>query len=224
MTPSLKRNDIQQLAAEYNLSFDKDWKVVDHFEKIIADFFGAPYAVAVDCCTHALELCLRLYPPTVILDIPRQTYMSVPMMLDKIGVSYRLAENPWDGQYDVVPGKIVDAATLWKRNSYRPGTLMCISFQFRKYLAIGRGGMVLLDNASDYHRLQKMSRDGRNREIDQYSDNITELGYHYYMTPEDAARGIILFNKLADLQEYKWAYKDYRDLIELDYFKDKEKS
>ena len=30
------------------------------FEKEIADFFGAPYAVAVDCCTHGLELCLRL--------------------------------------------------------------------------------------------------------------------------------------------------------------------
>ena len=28
-------------------------------EKKIAKFFGAPYAVAVDCCTHGVELCLR---------------------------------------------------------------------------------------------------------------------------------------------------------------------
>ena len=29
-------------------------------EKNLAAFTGAPYAVATDCCTHALELCLRL--------------------------------------------------------------------------------------------------------------------------------------------------------------------
>ena len=36
------------------MSFDK----VIQFEKEIANFFGSPYAVAVDCCTHAIELCL----------------------------------------------------------------------------------------------------------------------------------------------------------------------
>ena len=35
------------------------FKVITDFEKQIALFFGAPYAVAVDCCTHAIELCLR---------------------------------------------------------------------------------------------------------------------------------------------------------------------
>ena len=33
-------------------------KVVESFEKDIADFYGSPYAVATDCCTHAIELCL----------------------------------------------------------------------------------------------------------------------------------------------------------------------
>ena len=35
------------------------FKKVQEFENAIAKFFGAPYAVAVDCCTHGLELCLR---------------------------------------------------------------------------------------------------------------------------------------------------------------------
>ena len=38
------------------MSFEK----VRIFENKIADFFGAPYAVAVDSCTHGIELCLRL--------------------------------------------------------------------------------------------------------------------------------------------------------------------
>ena len=29
-------------------------------EEQISNFFGSPYAVAVDCCTHGIELCLRL--------------------------------------------------------------------------------------------------------------------------------------------------------------------
>ena len=36
-----------------------DFKVVEVFEKQIAAFFNAPYAIAVDGCTHAIELCLR---------------------------------------------------------------------------------------------------------------------------------------------------------------------
>ena len=32
---------------------------IDEFEDKIAHFFGSPYAVAVDSCTHAIELCLR---------------------------------------------------------------------------------------------------------------------------------------------------------------------
>ena len=39
------------------MSFD----TVEQFERTIADFYGAPYAVAVDCCTHGIELCLRYH-------------------------------------------------------------------------------------------------------------------------------------------------------------------
>ena len=33
-----------------------DFSVVSEFEKRIAQFFGAPFAVAVDSCTHGIEL------------------------------------------------------------------------------------------------------------------------------------------------------------------------
>ncbi len=35
------------------------FNTVKKFEKEIAKFFGATYAVAVDSCTHGIELCLR---------------------------------------------------------------------------------------------------------------------------------------------------------------------
>ena len=37
-----------------------NFETVQEFEKQIAKFYGAPYAVATDCCTHAVELCLRI--------------------------------------------------------------------------------------------------------------------------------------------------------------------
>ena len=33
---------------------------INKLEKQLAEFTGAPYVVATDCCTHAIELCLRL--------------------------------------------------------------------------------------------------------------------------------------------------------------------
>ena len=32
------------------------FKIIEKFENEIANFYGAPYAVAVDCCTHAIAL------------------------------------------------------------------------------------------------------------------------------------------------------------------------
>ena len=37
------------------MSFD----IITKFENIIAKFFGSKYAIAVDSCTHGLELALR---------------------------------------------------------------------------------------------------------------------------------------------------------------------
>ena len=214
------RSDIVQLK-KYGLEFEKPWQVVDYFEKQVASFFGAPYAVATDCCTHALELCLRLLKHNHLITLPEHTYMSVPMMLDKLNITYNFKDIKWQEFYEVIPGKLIDAATLWRQGVYQPGTFTCISFQFKKHLPIGRGGMILLDNYNDYQRLQRMTRDGRDPTMLQAHDDVTEIGYHYYMTPEDAARGIELYTNLHDQSYTPWGWQDYRNLLELSYFKGK---
>ena len=35
------------------------FQIVADFENAISKFYGSPYAVAVDSCTHSIELCLR---------------------------------------------------------------------------------------------------------------------------------------------------------------------
>jgi dTDP-4-amino-4,6-dideoxygalactose transaminase len=43
-----------------------NWNTVEKFESKIAEFYGAKYAVSTDCCTHAIELCLRLVGPGIV--------------------------------------------------------------------------------------------------------------------------------------------------------------
>ena len=59
------------------------FEVVDKFEKAVAEFFGAPYAVSTDCCTHAVELCLR-YKNIKNIQVPKHTYLSIPMTDGKL--------------------------------------------------------------------------------------------------------------------------------------------
>jgi dTDP-4-amino-4,6-dideoxygalactose transaminase len=217
---NLSRAELQQII-DKGYRFDHTWQVVDQFEKKLADFFGAPYAVVTDCCTHALELCFRLIDHRdQTVDVPVHTYMSVPMMLQTIGQSWRFVQNKWTDWYRFDPLPIIDAALMWRRNSYQPGTLTCVSFQNKKHIAIGRGGVILTDSKDNYDRLQRLCRDGRDPTLLQNEDNVQEIGYHYYMTPEDAARGILLFDQLRDVPSRIWNWQDYRILTSHQVFND----
>ena len=107
------------------------FQVIAEFEKEIASFFGA-YGVAVDCCTHALELCLR-YTDAEHISVPANTYISVPFLAKKLNIDMSWREEEWVDYYSLTE-KVIDAAVLWKENSYVPGKFMCISFQFTNIL------------------------------------------------------------------------------------------
>lgn len=220
--PELLRPEISALI-DKGYTFQQPWEVVDQFERKIANFFGAPYGVAVDSCTHALELSIRLLnQPSTKINVPVHTYMSVPMMLEKIQQPWQFQTTKWTGSYILDPLPIVDAAFLWAPNSYIPGTMTCISFQFKKHLPIGRGGIILTDDYEYYQRLQRMCRDGRDRALLQTEDDVTEIGYHYYMTPEDAARGILLFDQLSNTSSTVKSWQNYKKLTDYGVFASKE--
>lgn len=197
------------------------FEIVKTFEDKIAEHFGSKYAVAVDCCTHGLELCLR-YTNADKIVVPKQTYLSVPMLADKLNIDREFIHDEWDDYY-YITDNIIDAAVLWEENSYVPGTLMVLSFQFKKHLSLGRGGAILTDNLDAWYKLKEMSYDGREPESDQpwANQDITTIGYHYYMTPETAYSGVQKLSNV-DFQSKevkKWSYKDYPVLTEFNIFK-----
>lgn len=190
---------------------------VAEFEKLIANFYNAPYAVAVDCCTHAIELCLRLTKPSQVT-CPTHTYLSVPMTFEKLGLNWEFVDNDWDDYYYIGHTDIIDAAVYWKKNGYIPNTKMCLSFQFKKHLNLGRGGMILLDNEEQAVLLRKMRYDGRQDNIPWAEQDIDTIGYHYYMTPETAQTGIYRFAVAEVNEPKKWSYLNYPDLSKMKVF------
>jgi hypothetical protein len=197
-----------------------DLNTVTEFETKIAEFFNAPYAVAVDSCTHGIELCLR-YTKETKISVPKRTYLSVPFLAEKLNIERIWRDEEWEDYYTVNHGdkKIIDAAVLWKKNSYIPKTFMCVSFQYQKHLSLGRGGIILTDNKQAAIELKKMTYDGRLPGIPWRDQNISSIGYHYYMTPETAKMGLDKLPKAILDSPRQWVVTDWPDLTEMNIFK-----
>jgi dTDP-4-amino-4,6-dideoxygalactose transaminase len=190
------------------------------FEEEIADYTGSPYAISVDSCTNALFLCCK-YLKVKKVEIPSKTYLSVPQSIINSGgeVVFNPSLNDWKGIYQLSPYPIYDAAKRFTSEMYIPGSLMCISFHIKKHLKIGKGGMILTDSKEAVEWLKMARYEGRSEKL-YHDDNITEMGWNMYMTPQEAAHGLAL------MQNMSWENPDldenngYRDLREFKLFKD----
>ena len=193
-----------------------NFKVIEEFENTIANWFGAPHAIAVDSCTHGIELSLRLLNSKEI-DVPTRTYISIPFLAEKLNIKRKWNSSLWKDYY-YLTSNIIDAAVLWKKNSYIPNTFMSLSFQFQKHLSLGRGGMILTDNKEALVELKKMSYDGRVADIPWREQNIDTMGYHYYMTPETAQLGLDKLENAIKNPPRQWTIQDWPNLSKMKIF------
>ena len=194
-----------------------NFEIVNEFENNIKNFFGAPYAVSVDSCTHGIELCLRLLDSKKII-VPKRTYISIPFLAHKLNIDLIWSSKVWEDYYFLTP-EIADAAVLWEKDSYLEGKFMCISFQYQKHLSLGRGGIILCPDRESHDALKRMSYDGRMSGIAWRDQNIETIGYHYYMTPETANKGLLKWDEAVKTQPKQWVVSDWPDLTQMDIFK-----
>ncbi len=174
------------------------WDIVDLFEKKIAEYSGSKYAVSVDNCTNALFLCLKYLNYTDEVLIPSRTYVSVPCTIIHAGAKVKFEDIEWSGAYQLKPTPIYDGAVRFKRGMYKSGTYHCLSFHIRKHVPIGKGGMILTDSKEAYEWFKVARYEGRHHEIPYKNDKIDMIGWNMYLTPEQAAKGLELFEKLGD--------------------------
>jgi len=193
------------------------FQAVTEFENKIAEFFGAPYAIAVDSCTHGVELALR-YTQVDHITVPKHTYLSIPFLANKLWIDLFWKDENWTDYY-YLTDQVIDAAVLWKPNSYIPRTFMGVSFQYQKHLSLGRGGIILTDDKEAAVQLKKMSYDGRIPNVPWREQNIDTIGYHYYMTPEVAQNGLNKLSEAINTPPRQWVVSDWPDLTQISIFK-----
>jgi len=185
------------------------------FETALAEFTGAPRAIMTDCCTHAIELCMR-YDRVEFCTFTPYTYLSIPMLMHKLGIKYAYeVGNPvqWVGEYRFRKTRIWDSARRLERDMYRHGQIQCVSFGHDKPLPIGRGGAILLDDEEAYQAILRMRYDGRDLTVKPWTAQQQFcVGYHYRPTVEEAERGSKLLKRYKGSPPLEVVYPDCRQI------------
>jgi len=201
--------------------WDDPRDIVDLFEDKLARFTGAKYCVLTDSATSGLFLSLMYRNQKSEITIPVQTYASVAMQVLFSGSKLKFKEEKWSGLYELDGAGVLDSAARFGPDIYENSDyLQVLSFQIKKRLPIGKGGAILTSSKSAFEWLKLASYDGRDLNT-KYTDSshIRQFGWHCYMTPEDAARGIILMDNLKSDYEDTMNWTHYPPLTDYEFFK-----
>ena len=195
------------------------FEIVAWFEEAIAEYTGAPYAISTTSCTEAIFLCCKyLGVEEQKITIPKRTYLSVPQSILQAGANLEFEDLDWEGIYQLKPLPIYDSAKRLTSGMYKKGSYMCLSFHHKKHLKIGKGGMILTDDKEAVERIKRLRYEGRSIGIPYHEDLIKEGGWNMYITPEQAARGLVLLSDFPKNTQDQIEDPPYRDLTTFEIF------
>ena len=189
------------------------YQITADFERELCVYTGAPFAVAVNSCTAALQIsvmwCSDMY--AVRIEIPKRTYVSVPNAIVNAGCKVVWRDEVWHGCYKLKPLQVWDCARRFTSGMYIHGQYQCVSFSTTKILGLEQGGAILHDNPDFDKWARQMRFDGRNEGVDQREDTFDMVGLHCIMLPSTAATLLLKLYHLPKHNDDMWDYP-YPDL------------
>ena len=191
------------------------YQVTKDFERELCNYTCAPYAVAVNSCTAALQLCVEWFGTGYdkilnigSIEIPKHTYCSVPMAIRNAGCGVSWRDEDWHGAYQLKPLPIWDCARRFTSGMYRAGQFQCASFSASKIMGIEQGGAILHDNPQADSWFRAMRFDGRMEGTMPAGDTVTVVGHHCLMLPSIAAQALLRLHHLpkdnTDMPDYPY--------------------
>lgn len=210
------------------------FKVVEDFEKAVANYASAPYCVALNSCTNALFLCLeweklnlKKHYNSQYVEIPKRTYIGVAQSILNAGFEVHFREENWHGYYQLEPFDIWDCAKRFTFGMYSDfngeglgsrRTFVCTSHHWQKILGIQQGGCILHNDAKADEWFRRARFDGRTPGIPASQEREPIRGWHMYMSPEVAAEGLV---RLSHLPKHNkdLPMDNYPDLSQMEIFK-----
>ncbi|MFH1710163.1 MAG: DegT/DnrJ/EryC1/StrS family aminotransferase [bacterium] len=175
--------------------------LVERFEDEFKDFVGTKHAIAVNSCTSALFLCLKLLGPKKV-SIPSMTFVSVASSVIHAGGEIAWLDESWSGsRYALASnspkqGIIYDSAHALHRGDapQKANDLACYSFYPTKNLSGAEGGMIATNN-KDYAEWLKKAR--WHARVGKEWDYIIEFpAWKMNMTNIQAAIGLEYFKRI----------------------------
>lgn len=204
------------------------------FERAIAEYTGAPFCVVVNSCTAALTLAVAWHLRRDSygiqkIEIPKRTYISVPMAIIHAGGRPAFRDESWIGSYQLKPLPVWDSARHFSsemyyrpkhggRMSHQRGDMVCLSFHASKTLGIEQGGAILHDNPEADIWFRKARFDGRTEGVAPKDDKFDMIGWHCYMNPSTAAQGLLRLHSLPKHNE-PLPNDEYPNLSQLEIFR-----
>ena len=190
------------------------YQITRQLETMLCEYTGAPYAVCVNSCSAALLLSLLwcdrhdIPRPMTGVNIPRRTYISVPMAIKLAGCFPTWRDEDWRGQYQLRPFPIMDSARRFTSGMYREGLFQCVSFSSSKILGIEQGGAILHYNQEADAWFRRMRFDGRTEGVNPADDTFDVIGHHCIMLPSIAAQLVLKLHHLPkhneDMERYPY--------------------
>jgi dTDP-4-amino-4,6-dideoxygalactose transaminase len=180
---------------EYKVNDPWDWVTI--FEDEVAEYTGYRYGIACDSNSNAIRLCLHYLGITdTDIEIPANTYVSVPNQIILSGNRPKFEDIKWKGLYPLGDTGIIDAATALYKGMGRgyEDKFMILSFHLKKILNIGQGGMILTNRPHFNEWARPMIYDGRHKDKLYKDDEFDCVGWHMYMSPESARKGISILS------------------------------
>ena len=225
------------------------------FEQALCDYTGAQFAVTTSSCTMAILLavawCLRdrrawslAGEPMKVtgdaefkqcIEIPKRTYVGVPMSILHAGGRPTFRDEDWRGAYQLKPLPVWDSARWFSAGMYSgdgaqfvpaplpfahrgKGQFVCLSFHASKTLGDSQGGAILHDSPEADAWLRRARFDGRAEGVAPKDDTFAFAGWHCYLSPDVAAR---LLWKLSSLPRHNEPLENdaYPDLSTMECFR-----
>ena len=193
------------------------YQVVADFEQALCEYTGAPHAVATTSCTMALLLCLKLWPAEYV-DVPKRTYVGVPMSVINAGHRVHFTDEKWLGAYRLHPFPVWDSARWFTKGLFRllvaDVGVVCVSFHASKTLGLEQGGAILHSlSQANHEKLLRLRFDGRLP--GDAAGDAQCIGYHCPMIPSVAAAGLMKLSTMKDKRYPSLPNDDYPDLSTL---------
>lgn len=206
-------------------------RVVAELEAKFAEYVGSKYAVAVDCCTSALFLCLKYRGLNNGGHLPIEVQipsMTVPLVATTIvhagGRIHFIDECDWVGHcYELKPYGIIDSAHKVERGQYKAydeKDLLCYSFYPTKPISSCEGGMIATDDFEAvkwFRKARFYGRDSVSTDIkNSWEYHLEFAGWKMNMTEVQAAIALEQLKKLPELDvKRQEVVKRYNELLGL---------